>query len=77
VTAAKKAYDLDIARTGAEPRTLGDDPISNPFVIQFCVYNVLDSAYIDPLIAAWKAGVFVQVCSLLAEALLHLLNYLC
>lgn len=53
VTAAKVAWDA--ATQPTQPAAL------NPFAIQFCVYNLLDSSYITPLIAAAKAGVFVQV----------------
>ena len=63
ITAAKQAYDSQITSSNVVPDVFHDDPISNPFVVQFCVYNLLDTAYLDPLIAAWKAGVFVQVCS--------------
>ena len=51
VVAARKAFDR--SGTSAAP--------SNAFSIYFCVYNLLDPSYVQPLIAAAKAGVKVQV----------------
>ena len=51
VTRAKKAFDA------SAPDAASDDD----FEIRFCVYNLLDESYVAPLIAAHRAGVFVQV----------------
>ena len=74
VVAAKKAYDTAVAASAsvsAPITTTGKDSghghgvasnsNTNPFQIHFCVYNLLDTDYIDALILAAKAGVFVQV----------------
>jgi hypothetical protein len=55
VTRAKLAFDRTAseARKRAAPR--------DAFMIQFCVYNLLDLAYITPLIAAAESGVHMQV----------------
>ena len=40
---------------------------SNPFQIKYSVYNLYDKPYLDALIDAYKAGVFVQVLIHLTE----------
>ena len=54
VTRAKQAFD---AAQGADDKRTAE----GAFAIQFCVYNLLDASYVDPLIAAFNAGVSVQV----------------
>ena len=38
-----------------------NDPTNNPFQIKYSVYNLYDDSYINGLINAYKAGVYVQV----------------
>lgn len=53
VVAAKKAYDASGLRH--------PEGEHNPFVVQFCVYNLLDETFQQALIKAWRAGVYTQV----------------
>lgn len=55
VVAAKKAHD---AQQGKGPARRDD---AGSFNVKFCVYNLLDDDYIQALIEAHNAGVFVQV----------------
>ena len=52
-------------------KKLGHNVPTNPFQIKYSVYNLYDMAYLTPLIAAYNAGVFVQILIHLTEEDAH------